>query len=163
MRFRHVSRAELQILRSLNREFSANVEKALSGKTILVSARGEVYVANRDASRTLQKMKKEPYCVGLLIGRIRKGRFALGLEGASLLAPHARKKVYVNDEAEQLILYGRDAFHKSILRFERSLKREDGCLITNKRGEALAIGKFKGGKIFVENVIDRGWYLREGG
>lgn len=164
MRLRRISREELQIIRGLNQDFGADVEKALSGKTILIAReRKEVFAVNRMTLKVLRRIKKEPYFAGLHIGEIKRNRFTLALEGASLLAPHAKKKVYVSDEAEQLILYGRDVFQKSILRFERSLKRGDSCLILNKRGEALAIGKFKSDGILVENVIDKGWYLREGG
>jgi len=65
-------------------------------------------------------------------------------------------RVFVDDHAEQLFLYGRDVFLRSIIRKEA----EEGIVIVcNKRGEPLGFGKF--GKRLIKNIADLGMYLRE--
>ncbi|HDD05089.1 MAG TPA: hypothetical protein ENF51_01195 [Candidatus Aenigmarchaeota archaeon] len=65
-------------------------------------------------------------------------------------------RVFVDDHAEQLFLYGRDVFLRSIIKKEA----EEGIVIVcNKRGEPLGFGKFE--KRLIKNIADLGMYLRE--
>ncbi len=165
MKLRELNRRELQSLRELREELGPDIDRAFKGRKILIAQEGrrEVFVASRRACRTLAAMGKEPYFAGLYIGEIRKGDFVLGLEGAALLGREA-KRVYVSDEAEQLVLYGRDVFSKSVTKVVGELQRGDRCLIVNSRSEVIGIGRFKGPReeVSIENILDRGWYLRSG-
>ena len=60
-------------------------------------------------------MSKEPYCLGLLIGEIKHKKFELGLEGTTLIVSMAKKKATVDEKTEQLVLYGKDVFFKSVI------------------------------------------------
>lgn len=42
------------------------------------------------------------------------------------------------------------------------LKVGDRVLIVNERDERVGIGKVRKGEVFIENLVDRGWYLRKG-
>ena len=61
-------------------------------------------------------------------------------------------------KGEVLFLYGRDIFLSSVL----ELKGGGRLAIFNRDREFLGIGSYGGGDI-IKNVIDKGWYLREGG
>lgn len=162
---REINRQELQTLRELRRELGPDMDRALKGRKVLVAQGGrrEVFLASRRACRTLAAMGREPYFAGLYIGEVRKGNFVLGLEGAALIGREARR-VYVSDEAEQLVLYGRDVFSKSVTKAVGEPRQGDRCLIVNSRSEVIGIGRFKGPReeVSIENVLDRGWYLRRG-
>jgi len=161
MKFRQLNEEELEILRSINREFGADIDSIFKGKKLLVALgeRKEVFVTNGDTLDVLEKMKKEPYSAGLFIGEIKKKKFMLSLEGAALISKHAKNKIFVGSKTEQLVLYGRDVFSNSILK-SSELSEGSKCLIVNESDELIAIGRVKKG--IVENLIDRGWYLRKG-
>jgi ribosome biogenesis protein Nip4 len=163
MKFRSLYPDEREIVRKVSKDYGLNVDTALKGKKLMTvtGGRREVFITNRQTAKLAEKIKKEPYTIGLFIGEIKRRRFDLGLEGATLIAPLAKKKVMVDEKAEQLVLYGRDVLSKSVIK-GKELKAGDKCLIVNHHGEAIALGRVKKDKIFVENLKDRGWYLRKG-
>lgn len=161
-----VARASRSIARAVERgvaEYGASLRGLLRGRLLLVANNGRraVSVAPRKVEEVLRRLKREPYCAGLEIGELKRGRFRLGLEGAYLIAGRARKYIKVNPKGEQLVLYGRDVFIGSVVE-QGELKKGDPCLILNERGEALAIGRVEEGEVFVANLRDRGMYLRKG-
>lgn len=162
MRFRAVSRRERKVILRAGREFGGDFEKVLQDRVSVVSLgeRREVFITNKDTYEVLEKIKVNPYFLGLYLGEIRDKKFLLGLEGGSLLAPDSTRKVAVDDAVEQLVLYGRDVFINSIREAYPGMKKGDRCLIVNRRGEFLAVGRVEG-KI-IKNLLDRGWYLRKG-
>jgi len=148
--------------RKITKGEAEKVKEELSipkSKVILIgeAERREVFITTKEAYKTLKKINKEPYTVGVIIGEFRGNKFFPNIEGAKFAK---YKKIYVNDKAEQLVLYGRDVFPNSIIKGEK-LKPKEKCIIVNKKGEILAIGKVEKDKI--KNIIDRGWYLRKGG
>jgi ribosome biogenesis protein Nip4 len=163
MKFRALSEDEREIVRKASKDYGLNIDTALKGKKLITVAAGrrEVFATNRQTVKILEKMGRDPYCAGLYIGEIRGKKFKLDLEGAYLIASLAGKKVVVSEEAEQLVLYGRDVFSKSVVS-AGDLRKGDKCIIVNRFGDALALGRVVGGQIFVENIKDRGWYLRRG-
>ncbi|NOZ58651.1 MAG: hypothetical protein GXO66_03625 [Euryarchaeota archaeon] len=162
-----IAPASRSVARAVERgvaEYGASLRALLRGRVLLVASNGRraVSVAPRKVGQVLRKLKREPYCAGLEIGELRRGRFRLGLEGAYLIAGRAEKYVRVNQKGEQLVLYGRDVFIGSVVE-QGELNKGDPCLILNERGEALAIGRVEGeGEVFVANLRDRGMYLRKG-
>lgn len=115
MKFREINKREYRILKGLNDEFGLDIGSAFREKKIIVSTNG----------RRLKKLKKGVYSAGLFIGEIRK-KFVLGLEGGSLIARHSKKKIFVSDMAEQLVLYGKDVFFNSILKGRKKMKSLSG-------------------------------------
>jgi 60S ribosome subunit biogenesis protein NIP7 len=111
--------------------------------------------------------------VGVHIARItmKRGRVVriapmLGL--AQLLRVYARVEagyVKVSDKAEKLFLYGRDVMPESILELREPRGREcNVVLVLNRHGEPLGWGRIvrKANSIYIQNLIDAGWYLRSG-
>ncbi len=162
MKFRPLSNKEHEILKKLGWEFGIDIDRILEGNEVLVSYNGrtEVFITNPETADTLKRIKKDPYSVGLYIGEIKNGRFFLGIEGATLINRFTKKKVFVTRKAEQLVLYKRDVLSKSIIKYAEDIKVGEKCLIVNEDDEVLAIGIKR--RDFIENIIDRGWYLRKG-
>jgi ribosome biogenesis protein Nip4 len=157
---------EWRVLRVFEREFRVSLPRVLKGRRLIVSEgrRREVSAVSRGAWRTLCILRKPPYYAGLTLGEVVGGKFLLGLEGAHLIAPFTDRWIQVNERAEQLVLYGRDVFSKSVIGAGTELKKGDRCLILNPQGETIAIGEIRGDgeKIRSTNLLDRGWYLRKG-
>lgn len=161
MRFEELSPEELRVLEGL-KEYGLDPWEVLQDRVLLAAHNGrkEVFALNKEALDVLLRMKHEPYFAGLYLGEIKGGEFHLGLEGGALLAGHASKTITVDDKVEQLVLYGRDVFINSILKYGHPLEQGDKCLILNRNGEFLAVGRLRGN--IVENLLDKGWYLRKG-
>jgi ribosome biogenesis protein Nip4 len=109
--------------------------------------------------------------VGIHVARIiqRHGRLSvipmLGL--AQLLRVYAKiigGYVKVTEHGERLFLYGRDVFPESITEFKEPLRHCDIVIVLNKYGEPLGWGRIagRGNSIYIQNLIDAGWYLRSG-
>ena len=159
MKVREINQRERGIIGKLGQEFGVNLDEIFKGKKILVSGRREVSIIAGDAYETLKAMKHDSYSAGLRIGKIKKEKFDLSLEGAAIMAPHSRKTLSVNKKQEQVILYGGDVRSKSAIK-DSGLADTDRCLIVNKHEENIAIGSIEKDKII--NKRDRGHYLRSG-
>lgn len=159
MKVREINKREKAIIGKLGQEFGVDIFDILKGKKILVSGRREVSVIGNDACRTLKAIKRDPYSAGLRIGKIKKEKFDLALEGAALIAPHSSKTVAVNKKQEQVVLYGGDVISKSAIK-ESGLGDGDRCFLVNQNNENIAIGRIELDRII--NNRDRGHYLRSG-
>lgn len=112
----------------------------------------------------------QPYSAGLEIGELGK-QFVPTVAGAGLLARSGKGRFYVKvgENAEKLVLYGRDVMGDSILDAARDLDENELVIITNKRDEAIGIGRtrFAGksllqkGRITITTLADAGRYLRD--
>ena len=128
----------------------------------------EVYAVSKDLEPFIGKLNEVSF--GIKIGEVGK-RFRFTLEGAFFLAKRNKKKVYVNEKGEMLFLYGRDLFRESILDVSEDVMENDIVFVCNKRGDIIGIGKarfgrdriFKveKGRVVVENLVDRGEYIRK--
>jgi ribosome biogenesis protein Nip4 len=109
---------------------------------------------------------------GLVIGDLKK-QFMPSMAGADLFARVRSKNdlyVTVNDNAEQLVLYGRDVMGDSITNASDVLRENELVILLGSFG-AIGVGRtrfagkmlFQTGKITITNVIDAGYYLREEG
>lgn len=161
MRFEELSSDGKRVLDKLRSEYGADPWEVLKDKVLFVSKNGrrEVFASNKEVLGVLRRMKHEAYFVGLYLGEIKGRRFLLGLEGGSLLSKGAAKAITVDDKVEQLVLYGRDVFINSILKYRKPFEHGK-CLILNRKDEFLGIGRIKGN--IIENLLDKGWYLRKG-
>jgi len=161
MRFEELSPEERMVLEEL-KEYGFDPWTALHNRVLLAAHNGrrEIFTLNNKALDVLLRMKHESYFAGLYLGEIKGDKFHLGLEGGTLLSKYASKTITVDDKVEQLVLYGRDVFINSILKYGHPLKQGDKCLILNKNSEFLAIGRLRGN--IIENLLDKGWYLRKG-
>ncbi|NOZ76975.1 MAG: hypothetical protein GXO65_04720 [Euryarchaeota archaeon] len=162
LEFKVLSEEDTACVREGLGEFGVGLEE-LAGDGVLVGSYGgrlEVFRTGRRTLEVMERAGRRPYCAGLYVGEIRGGRFLLGLEGAAIIAPHTDRKVVVNRKAEQLVLYGRDVLHKSVLHLPKNLKPGHRCLIVDEEDEVLGLGRME--KDCIRNIMDRGWYLRKG-
>ncbi len=106
---------------------------------------------------------------GIKVGEVGR-KFRFSLEGTFFLAKKEKKRVYVDKKAEMLFLYGRDVFSSSIKRVSEDIKENDVVFVCNLHGDVLGLGRArfnaeelmgKGDRVAVENLLDRGEYLRK--
>lgn len=118
-------------------------------------------------------MQMQPYLAGLAIGELKK-QFVPSLAGADLFARFGKRSefyIVVNENAEKLVLYGRDIMGDSVVEAADMLDENELVIILNRRLEAIGIGRtrFAGksllqkGRITVTTVADAGYYLRDEG
>jgi len=114
-----------------------------------------------------------PFAMGLAIGELKK-EFVPSVAGADLFARSGKRNdhyIVVNENAEKLILYGRDVMGDSIVKAPKMLDENELVIILNERQEAIGVGRtrFAGrsllqkGKITITTLADAGYYLREEG
>jgi 60S ribosome subunit biogenesis protein NIP7 len=118
-------------------------------------------------------MPMQPYLAGLAIGELKK-QFVPSMAGADLFVRSGKRNefyIVVNENAEKLVLYGRDIMGESIAEVSGPLGENELVIVLNRRLEAIGIGRtrFAGrsllqkGRITVTTVADAGYYLREEG
>ncbi len=165
MEIRELKKKELKILRNALRFHGS--EDLLNRYRIFVVERDkkEVYVCTHDIFSLKDKLNFES--IGIKIGEIGK-RFRFSLEGAFLIVKN-KKRVFVNEKGEMLFLYGRDIFASSIIKADRDVKENDIVFVCNSDGDILGIGKMRlsinrlkeSDRVAIENLIDRGEYIRK--
>jgi len=115
----------------------------------------------------------DPYSLGLVIGELRK-QFIPSMAGADLFARYSKRNkfyIVVNENAEKLVLYGRDLMGESIVEASDTLTENELVILLNTSSEAIAIGRtrfsgnllFQKGKVTVTTIADAGYYLRDEG
>lgn len=120
-------------------------------------------------------LKTSPLFAGLAIGYLRK-QFMPSMAGADLFARsdirNKRYYVKVNENAEKLILYGRDVLAASVVEASEELIENDLVIMVNTMDEAIGIGRTrypgkliwkKGNIVAITTIMDAGYYLREEG
>jgi 60S ribosome subunit biogenesis protein NIP7 len=115
----------------------------------------------------------EPYFAGLVIGELKK-QFTPTMPGADLFARFTKSDRYyitVSENAEKLVLYGRDIMGDSIILASDDLGENELVIILNGKRDAIAVGRtrfagkylFQKERITVTTLLDAGLYLREEG
>ena len=134
------------------------------------AASPRLFLVGRALLRDLQELPKDlaPESAGLLLGEFRRESVQWSLEGAYEIGRRTRKgKIMLKEKAAGLFLYGRIVLGESIRSFDRSARPGHEVFVANLRGEVIGVGKLlkalpcRGPAI--EPILDRGWYLREGG
>jgi 60S ribosome subunit biogenesis protein NIP7 len=147
---------------------------ALAGKLLLVHEDGEskmVCLVSQELEATIVEM--QPYFGGLTLGQLKK-QFVPSMSGADLFARLGKKNrfyVTVKENAEQLVLYGRDVMGESIVAASQELKENDLVILLNTKHEAIGIGRtrfvgqslLQNGKVAITTLADAGYYLRDEG
>ncbi len=160
---------EKKVIKSALRSFRS--EDFLRENVILVNDSKEVFALSKDLSNFIKRFKLNYVCIGIKVGEVGCRRFRFSLEGTFYLIKRERKKVYVDERGEMLFLYGRDIFARSVVGITDDVKENDIVFVCNTKGDILGLGKsrFDAGKykevdedrVVVENLIDRGEYLRK--
>lgn len=166
MEVRELKKKELKILRNALRFYRS--EDILKKYKIFVVERDrkEVYAATNEIYSLNGELDFEH--LGIKIGEIGR-RFRLTLEGAYLIVKN-RKRVFVNETGEMLFLYGRDIFASSVIKTDLDVRENDVVFVCNKDGDILGIGRSRydgdrikyldADRVVVENLVDRGEYIR---
>jgi ribosome biogenesis protein Nip4 len=166
--------------RKPSREERTLINRALANWGVIDALKDSAFVIRDDAeSRQVCLVTPELetemayidalYC-GLAIGDLAK-HFQPTMEGADLfarLSGSGRNYVSVGQNAEKLVLYGRDIMGDSVVS-AGDVSENELVIITNEAGEAIGIGRtrFAGevirqkGRITVSTIKDAGRYLRE--
>ncbi|MEM1956979.1 MAG: NIP7 N-terminal domain-related protein [Archaeoglobaceae archaeon] len=160
---RDLNEREEKVLRKALKFF--NSSDFLKEKKLVVKGK-EVFAVSEELYEFL-KTGVDCYC-GVKIGEIGK-RFRLTLEGSFWLMRNEKKKVWVNEKGEMLFLYGRDVFTESVTKVGE-FEENEIVFVCNRYGDILGIGRARfdslkilrqaKDRVVVENLVDRGAYLR---
>ena len=178
--FEEASPEELTLIaRAYLEKFGIDLKDVFRANKVIVSKndRMEAFLVSKDVFKAYEVVKRtrEPYFLGLYLGYFKGSSFMPSAEGITCFSDRlpSRKRVVVSEKAEQLFLYGRDVLKGSIVYIERNLRRGEYVAIVNERNEVLGIGKLAvdaelidrldAQEVVIENVFDKGWYLRRGG
>ncbi|WP_456369567.1 PUA domain-containing protein [Geoglobus sp.] len=168
MEIRELGKKELKVLKNALRFFGC--QEYLSSHIFFVVERGrrELYMCTRDAWDLRNVIN--PQHLGMKVGEIGSRRLRLTIEGASLFV-RSRKRVFVSDKGEMLFLYGRDVFASSVTDVDSDVRENDVVFVVNRYGDVLGIGRSRfdavrileaeDDRVVVENLVDRGEYLRK--
>ncbi len=171
MKFREPKKKETKVIESALKVFDS--ESFLDEyKLLILDSKGkkEVYSLSNDLYDFLKGANFNPVSAGVKLGEVGR-RFRFTVEGAFFLAKKKKKRVYLNDKGEMLFLYGRDVFSGSIVKATGDIKENDIIFVCNKAGDILGIGRSRydadrlrsveKDRVAVENLVDRGQYLRK--
>lgn len=164
-----------QINRALDRwgTFEFFKHKSLIIREIGTKKNKVVCLVTDGIEKVVQVM--DPYSAGLAIGELKK-QFLPSIAGADLFARYRERKnnkyyIMVGDQAEKLVLYGRDIMGESIVEASDALGENELVIVLNTASEAIAVGRtrfagkslFQSGRVTVTTIADAGYYLREEG
>jgi len=167
--------------RKLTREETTLINRALDrwgafeffkGRSLMIQENGKKLVCLVPGELE-SVVQMQPYLAGLAIGELKK-QFVPSMAGADLFARSGKRSEFyitVNENAEKLVLYGRDVMSESIVDASDRLGENELVIILNSRLEAIGIGRtrfagrsiFQKGRVTVTTVADAGYYLREEG
>ena len=166
---RRPKKKELKVICSALRAFGSL--EFLKNNELLVNEDREVYALSKDLVKFLELHKINHVVAGIKVGEVGGRRFRFSLEGTFYLVRKNKKKVFVNERGEMLFLYGRDIFAESVVDITEDVKENDIVFVCNKRGDILGIGRTRfdaerikdvaKDRVVVENLVDRGEYLRK--
>ena len=144
------------------KELETFISKFTKEKFDVIEIKKRFFIANKEQIEMMNKIKEKegivPESIGIFLGEITKKRFRPSVALLDLLAKHSDKKVFIDDKAEWLFLCGKDIFDESVTKCD---VRSGLVLVQNKNDENLGYGKIvRKGKVFVQNFIDRGDFLR---
>lgn len=171
MKYREPTRDEHT---TLNRAFDRwGVFEFFKDKSIAISDDDPKSVCLTTAGARNLAKSFEPMYLGLVIGYLQK-TFTPSIAGADLFSKTTCKNDYyvtVNENAEKLVLYGRDVMGDSIVSASEVLDENQLVIILNKAGESLGLGRtryagrslLQKGRITVSTIADAGQYLRDEG
>lgn len=167
--------------RKPTREETTLINRALDRWGAFEFFKGKQFMIREDGSKTVSLVSEEleaiekmqPYLAGLAIGELKK-QFVPSIAGADLFARCGKRSEFyitVNENAEKLVLYGRDVMGESIVEASEMLDENELVIMLNDRLEAIGIGRtrFAGrsllqkGRITVTTLADAGCYLRDEG
>lgn len=181
LKFRLASRDEVAAFRGqLKDQLGVTEAQQLPDSLSWILAEGprtEAYLVSEAMRSSLGRLWKVrmPYSLGLFAGGVQRERLSPSLELISYLTdvlPEG-KIVFLKEQAEQPVLYGRDVLAGSVEKIERAVGKGELVALANNLREILALGSMltdaqsvkhaAPSQRVIRNLIDKGWYLRKGG
>ncbi len=166
---RRPRKREEKVLKSALRAF--NSEYFLEDYELLLNDKKELYGLSKELANFASVFKLNYVCLGIKLGEVGSRRLRFTLEGTFYLVRSDRKKVYVDERGEMLFLYGRDIFARSVVNVTRDVEENDVVFVCNTIGDILGLGRSRfdwsrykeveEDRVVVENLVDRGEYLRK--
>lgn len=167
----------------LARKFEIDLKQTLRDRSCLIISTNKddkvwnIFLSDKGTWEVIRKYKQleSATALGLKIAEIYKNskKIVLTLAGILFFSKFAKRaKVFVNDIGEQIFLYGKDIFKKSIVKIIYPPKGSRFVFVFNKYNDCLGLGRllfsparFKyiaNQKVAVKNIVDLGIYLRQG-
>lgn len=134
-------------------------------KSEVVKIGRNYYLANAELQDVRSKINRDVFSLGIFLGQDSGKLFdpspAL-IDIISKMPDAGKKKIFVNEKAETMFLYGRNILEESISRNPNNIT-EGLVLIHNENDENLGFGIFQrqGEQVIVKNLLDKGFYLRK--
>jgi ribosome biogenesis protein Nip4 len=144
------------------KELKDFISKFTKEKFDIIEIKKRFFIASKEQIEMMEKIKEKegivPESMGVFLGEITKKKFKPSLALLDLLAKHSDRKIFVDDKAEWLFLCKKDVFNESVTKCD---VKTGLVLVQNKNDENLGYGKIvRKGKVFVQNLMDRGDFLR---
>lgn len=139
-------------------------------KITAVKIGNEYYHCPEPVAKLKNSIKVRPYSAGIFLGIRTKGgkiEFKPSVALLDILSKNSDKKIFVDKKGEWLFLCGRDLFGKSIKKANFN-EEDELVLVQNENDENLGYGLIvtdvkhsrNKDKVVVENLLDRGSFLR---
>ena len=174
LKFRFLDDSEKKVLIKYLNYFNESIFHKITNNNKFVVAEGnkiEYYLVSNQIFKIYKKLKgiNKPYYVGIYLGRIKNGQFAISLKGIQIINDFTHKKIQLNEKGELKFIYGKNINDKDIQKIYSEFKIEDLMIIINSLGETLGLAKAitpikqnSKKNIKIKNMLDLGWYLRKG-
>jgi ribosome biogenesis protein Nip4 len=126
----------------------------------------EYYQLRADMKELMNKINRninrQPVSAGLFLGEDKGKHFRPSMALLEMLGPMTERWVMIDENSEWLFTCGRDVFGKSVVKSNVS---KGLAIVVNRSKEVLGYGMVAGSlensnKIFLNNFLDRGDYLR---
>jgi len=121
----------------------------------VIKLKRNFFQVNEELLDVKSKIKQEPFAIGTYLGSGKPFHPSVAL--IDWMNDRTERYVMVDKKAAWLFLCGRDIFVDSVLR--QNVRRGE-VIVRNENGEALGLGRLTGKKVAVENIIDKGDFLR---
>ncbi|MCS3901695.1 NIP7 pre-PUA domain-containing protein [Methanococcus voltae] len=166
MKCRKINDEEIRTVKNLlSRYLGKNVEKLPFDNILVVGndLKRLQYVSGDILQNILEneisyKVSSMGINLGVLLIKNDKEKFSPSLECLNLISNQIIKNyVILSDKGEEMFLYAKDAFESS---FEE-LNGDGKLVVFNKNKELVGMGNYNGELLI--NLMDKGWYLRNGG
>ncbi len=172
MEIRELKQKELKVLRNALRYFRAESFLRTHRFFVVENERKNLFMCTPEVYRLISGQSSGINFVwaGVKTGEITSRKVRFTLEGAYYLAGK-KDRIFVSSKGEMLFLYGRDILASSVQSWDRSIKENYVVFVANNYGDILGIGRLRHppekisdldpDEIAVENLVDRGEYLRK--
>lgn len=145
------------------------INKFTQEKISYLQIKRQYFQANKKVMEIQEKIGREPYSVGLLLGEEKNKMFNPSANLLDWISLRTDKKIFVNKKGEWMFLCGKIVLGDNIL-LDKGIaasiikeKKDVLVLIQDELDENLGLGKifFENKSVHIKNILDKGKFLRE--